>query len=362
VPILMQLLDGLGAAHRTGVLHRDLKPENIFLLHSKAGHKDFVKIIDFGISKFEVFAGGDDAMHMTATGTVVGTPCYLSPEQARGDRNVDARCDLYAVGVILYEMLSGRVPFESDTFNALLFKIALATPTPVEQLVSEMDGVMAGIVSKAMAKTPADRFQSAAEFAAALAAWSGGAPLLAPRETAPAPVLPGSRVGTPDPGAPWSGQPRVGSAATPTPSTFGASQLAQPGRRSASRAPTFVVAGLLGCLVLGGLALAAKRIFWQSPAPQTSAAVASASPPPAAAPRLPGSAAPGSSGADVSPVTSGDAGAGPPVAHEPEPPAAPPRRAAIPRPVRASTPSQTNATPLAPAPAASTKPRRDFGY
>jgi serine/threonine protein kinase len=99
--LMLQLLDGLGAAHEKGIVHRDLKPENVFLLRRKADRADFLKIIDFGISKFQL----DDTseLSMTATGTVLGTPYYLSPEQARGQGDIDHRSDLYAVGVIIYE-------------------------------------------------------------------------------------------------------------------------------------------------------------------------------------------------------------------------------------------------------------------
>ena len=111
-PLFRQALTGLDAAHRAGIIHRDLKPDNIFVLHRKLGHNDFVKLIDFGISKFNVL-GGD--MAMTRTGAVMGTPYYMSPEQAKGASNIDARSDLYTMGVIAYEALAGQVPFNGDT-------------------------------------------------------------------------------------------------------------------------------------------------------------------------------------------------------------------------------------------------------
>ncbi|MCA9277439.1 MAG: serine/threonine protein kinase, partial [Phycisphaerales bacterium] len=107
VPILVQVLEGLAAAHDAGIIHRDLKPDNIFILRNKAGRADFVKILDFGVSKFSAL---DSDMSMTKTGAVMGTPYYMSPEQAKGGK-IDARSDLYAVGVVLYQAITGRVPF-----------------------------------------------------------------------------------------------------------------------------------------------------------------------------------------------------------------------------------------------------------
>src|SRR5690606_33960935 len=108
-PLVRQTLVGLKAAHAAQIIHRDLKPDNIFILREKAGRSDYVKIIDFGISKFNALAGD---MSMTTTGAVMGTPYYMSPEQAKGSAHVDARTDLYAVGVIMYQALTGNVPFD----------------------------------------------------------------------------------------------------------------------------------------------------------------------------------------------------------------------------------------------------------
>jgi serine/threonine-protein kinase len=167
VPILVQVLEGLGAAHEAGIVHRDLKPDNIFILASRAGRPDFVKLLDFGVSKFTSI---ETEMSMTRTGAVMGTPYYMSPEQAKGGR-VDQRSDLYAIGVVAYQMLTGRVPFTAGSFNELLFKIVLEAPEPVAQIAPEVHPGFVAIVGRAMEREPDQRFQSAREFQQALIQW-----------------------------------------------------------------------------------------------------------------------------------------------------------------------------------------------
>jgi serine/threonine-protein kinase len=169
--VLCQLLAGLAAAHGAGIIHRDLKPDNVFLLHSRGGQRDFVKILDFGVSKFTSL---EPELSMTKTGAVVGTPFYMSPEQARG-QDVDPRSDLYSVGVVAYQAVTGRVPFQAATFNELVFKIALESPEPADLVVPELDAGFAALITRSMLRDPAARFQTAAEFEAAVAAWAASA-------------------------------------------------------------------------------------------------------------------------------------------------------------------------------------------
>lgn len=184
--LMVDMLEGLKAAHQAGIIHRDLKPDNVFLLASRGGKKDFVKIVDFGISKFNTMGG---EFSMTRTGAVMGTPYYMAPEQAKGGKSVDHRVDLYAVGVILYQAVVGHVPFQAETFNELLFKIVLETPPPLSEQVPGIDPGFVSIVNKAMARDPEDRFGSAAEFQTALQQWLGGAAIPAGQTV---------NVGTPD--------------------------------------------------------------------------------------------------------------------------------------------------------------------
>jgi len=169
-PIARQFLTALASAHAAGIIHRDLKPENIFILRTKAGRVDFVKLIDFGISKFSrPFNEGE--LRMTRADAVLGTPCYMSPEQARGARETDVRSDIYSCGVILYESVTGRLPFEGESFNDLMFKIALSdAPSPLT-FVPSLDPDFAWLINHAIARAPESRFASAQEFAEALDDW-----------------------------------------------------------------------------------------------------------------------------------------------------------------------------------------------
>jgi hypothetical protein len=221
-PIAFQLMEGLAAAHAAGIIHRDLKPDNVYLLKTKGGKQDFVKLVDFGISKFNQLSG-DSGFSMTRTGAVMGTPYYMAPEQAKGARDLDHRVDIYACGVILYEALTGQVPFNADTFNELLFKIVLEEPRPLHEYLPNLDPSFAAIVNKAMLRDPGHRFQTAQEFRDALGQWGQGNPPQLALPAATAGNLParanvggGPTLGTGTPGT-WSQTGAYGEAAPPLP-------------------------------------------------------------------------------------------------------------------------------------------------
>lgn len=181
VHIVSQVLAALEAAHGQQIIHRDLKPENVFLIE-RGGDPNFVKLLDFGISKF---AGGEEAkLHLTSTGLILGTPYYMSPEQARGERDLDQRSDLFSVGVILYQLLTGKRPFAADNLNQLLYQITSGQLTAPRELNPDISPALERVVQKALAHEAKHRFSSAPEFRAALL----GEKQLTTREMPPARV------------------------------------------------------------------------------------------------------------------------------------------------------------------------------
>jgi Uma2 family endonuclease len=146
----------LETAHAAGVVHRDVKPENVML----EGPERRVALMDFGIART-----ADAGAAITGTGLVIGTPAYMSPEQARGDRDVDHRSDIYAVGVVTYEMLAGALPFRAATFGELVYLHATAEPPPLRAARPDVPPDAEAAIMRCLAKTPAERWQSAGELA-----------------------------------------------------------------------------------------------------------------------------------------------------------------------------------------------------
>jgi serine/threonine protein kinase len=164
IDVLTQVLSGLVAAHEKGIVHRDIKPENVFLTR-RVGCPPICKLLDFGVSKMIAPLGQkEEDLELTRTGMVMGTPYYMSPEQARGDRNLDARVDLYACGVILFEALTGKRPFTAANYNALLLQILSSKPRPARELRPALPAGFDAVISKAMARNRDDRYPSAADF------------------------------------------------------------------------------------------------------------------------------------------------------------------------------------------------------
>jgi serine/threonine-protein kinase len=159
VPIATEVAGALDYAHRQGIIHRDIKPENILL------HDGRALVADFGIALAASSAAGT---RMTETGMSLGTPHYMSPEQAMGERDLDARSDIYALGCILHEMLSGEPPFTGPTAQAIVAKVLTDDPAPISKLRRTVPSHLEDTILTALEKLPADRFASAADFASAM--------------------------------------------------------------------------------------------------------------------------------------------------------------------------------------------------
>jgi serine/threonine protein kinase len=293
--IASQVTDALGASHQHGIIHRDLKPENIFLI-TKSHTSDFVKVLDFGLAKLT--QGEDKVSHKTRTGSVMGTPYYMSPEQCEGKPNIDHRSDIYSLGVILFEMVTGKIPFGGEGYGEIIVK-HITAPVPSPRAINpRVSHPVEAIILRAMAKRRDDRFQTMEEFAAALQdpdGYAASAPILdadaAP--SAPIAVSPknGSAAGHPD-GA-ISGQVVFGDT-TPTPNaSLGAQAVSMPStfRHSAgelalddddlapvkSSRKVGLLMGIAGALVVAGLA--AYFVTRPSPSRQTQKAAVTATTP-----------------------------------------------------------------------------------
>jgi serine/threonine-protein kinase len=229
----LRLLDALEAAHRAGLVHRDVKPSNILLCDDGR-----VKIADFGIAK------ADDQTELTRDGSLIGTASYLAPEQLTGS-DVDARADLYALGLVMYECLTGRVPFEGDTGAAVALARLHTTPVDPRRLRSDVPPRLADALMRSLERDPDDRFSSAADFRAAL-------------------LRTEVNVHAPPPGPP---PPEPAPAAAPEPQSFGRSE-----RRWLL--PAFVILLIAVAIIVAGLLLRESRSTDTSEAGTTTTAAA----------------------------------------------------------------------------------------
>ncbi|MCC7542272.1 MAG: protein kinase [Deltaproteobacteria bacterium] len=167
VSIALQCCAALAATHERGIVHRDLKPENIFLLSDHAP-ADFVKVLDFGVSKFTEAHPDLDISRRTTEGTQIGTPVFMSPEQLAGSTDVGPAADQFSLGVVLYEMLTGRLPFEERSFAALVVAITTAQARPPSEHAPDVPPALDAVVMRTLEKRPENRFASMTELAMAL--------------------------------------------------------------------------------------------------------------------------------------------------------------------------------------------------
>jgi serine/threonine-protein kinase len=206
--IVVQACDAVHSAHRAGIVHRDLKPENLFL---SGADGSFVKILDFGISKFDVGKTGVEGL--TMEGAPIGTPNYMSPEQIKGEMEIDARTDVYALGVVLYECVTGRRPFESGNLLKLIHLVSYGNCAPPSTLRPGLPAALDAMVAKAMSLDRNQRYASAQEFANALARLRQSLPPTLIEATVPMkterPPAPGTLVMTPQPVSKTLGGPQL---------------------------------------------------------------------------------------------------------------------------------------------------------
>ena len=262
---LTQICDALDAAHGENIVHRDLKPENVWIVTPKRG-KPFVKLLDFGIAK--LLSPGERSA--TQTGMVMGTPHYMSPEQCHG-KTVDQRTDIYAMGVILYQLYSGRLPFQGETFAEILTKQIIDTPEPPSKHASippELDK----LIMRCLAKDPAGRPQTAKELGQSLASILAGAAARVQRAA----------------GLPTSATTLSASAVE-----LRRRETEVAPRKSGKRVAVGVTVGVVAAVVLGAVVLSGRgHAPAVSPPPQAAAQPAPVAAPPPAAPAVAAPVAP----------------------------------------------------------------------
>jgi serine/threonine-protein kinase len=293
--IASQVADALAASHAHGIIHRDLKPENIFLIN-KGGTSDFVKVLDFGLAKLTL--GADKVSHKTRTGSVMGTPYYMSPEQCEGRPNIDQRADVYSLGVILFEMMTGKVPFGGEGYGEIIVKhITAPVPSP-RGINPRLSAAHEAILLRALAKNRDERFHGMEDFRVAM---------LDPERYALAPSI----VPTPGPlsgyGAERGAAPSrlidgnvssgivvvggadLGARAAPMPSTFREAAGSVEAEDAIPKSRGALLAGILGAaLVVGGIAAFLVVRSGSSGQPTTAQQAASKpAPAPAAPPTAP---------------------------------------------------------------------------
>jgi serine/threonine-protein kinase len=168
VDFVLQACEAIAEAHALGIVHRDLKPANLFLARLPGGVES-VKVLDFGISKATSLSGSGGQESATRTKALMGSPLYMSPEQMQSSRDVDARSDLWALGIILYELLGGRSPFNADTMPELILKIMSTDPEPLRNRRPDVPEPLVAAIMKCLVRDRRARYQTVGELAAALA-------------------------------------------------------------------------------------------------------------------------------------------------------------------------------------------------
>jgi hypothetical protein len=266
IALCMQVLDALGHAHEAGIVHRDLKPANLMVTRSGD-----VKVMDFGIARV---LGTE---HLTTDGFMMGTPAYMAPEQVRAGE-IDRRADLYSVGVVLYRLVTGRLPFKADTAFAMIQSQLSDPPTPLREVRPDLPEWLEVVLTRALSKLPDDRYQSAALFREALEAGLGGASATSLKRV-PVELAETMLAKTP------TALPRPASTPAPAPPQTPAPRTPPAEATVTLRKPQLAMAGVLLLVLVGAVAVLAyvalRRPFPINALPQGSTAAAPAPPEPA---------------------------------------------------------------------------------
>jgi serine/threonine protein kinase len=268
--IALQVADALSASHKCGIVHRDLKPDNIILLQ-RGRERDFVKLLDFGIAKLT--GGSSMSSHRTRTGIVMGTPAYMSPEQCEGRDSLDLRTDVYALGIVMYEMLTGRVPFLGEGYGEILVQHLTQRPIPPSQF-RILPPHIEVVVMKALEKRPDMRYPTMEEFMRAMSdavgyveAYGGVAGFLQRQLMPSTAPLPSVRL-TPTPMTPLPGTLIAPHLATPVPTTLSSATAGQTIAPASGSKVGYIVAGaavVLAAVVAIVVAVSKDKVVASAP-------------------------------------------------------------------------------------------------
>jgi serine/threonine-protein kinase len=250
VDFVLQACIAVAEAHGLGIVHRDLKPANLFCIRGSDG-AFMIKVLDFGISKRTDLAGAASALGMTKTGAIMGTPLYMSPEQMRSSKNVDATTDIWALGLILFELLAGKPAFVAETVTELAIKVANEPPPPLRAARPGTPPQLEEVILRCLEKDRTRRYRDVGELAAALRPFAGRSKAAADRIAG---ILQASAGGASGGAAPYEGGPEVTAVAPGTLGTLGAvGGTANRGPRS----PSVVVGVAVAALLVTGVTAAA---------------------------------------------------------------------------------------------------------
>jgi serine/threonine-protein kinase len=253
IALTVELLDTLGPVHTRGIVHRDLKPANIFLTKTEDGGER-IKVLDFGIAR--LLFGPDSLAQLTQPGAAVGTPSYMAPEQLRGDPDVDGRADLYSVGIVLYQMLSGQLPHPQNSMQALIAAVITGMPVNLASICPSLPEPLVTAVHRALSVVPDERFRDAAQMRETLLAvdlaGAGARAMPAPRKGADPSAPTALAVSTPSQPIPTTTPPPAGAPDSPSP-TF---SVPPRDEKSFPLVPVLVVSIVALLVVAGGFAAA----------------------------------------------------------------------------------------------------------